>query len=308
MIDFAEHPLVETGWLAEHLADSGLLIVDMRWRGDGSGREVYQAGHIPGAIHLDWHRDLSWTDEHAVRDLLLPPERFAEVLGAAGIGDETCVVAYAENDHSGAARLWWALHFYGHNQVAVLNGGWTKWVAEGRAVSTDLPQPLPAKFTPHPHPNWLATADEIEHAMVKASPDVRLVDTRPPEQYRGHAIWTPHGSLFLPPGQDWIEVAGERVMRAGHVPGAVNMHASTNLNPVDWTYLPADQLRDKARKAGIKPEQRVITYCGVGISASLGLFALYLAGYRDVALYDASWEEWGTDPKRPVEGEGRDIS
>ena len=87
-------------------------------------------------------------------------------------------------------------------------------------------------------------------------------------------------------------------MRAGHIPGAVNIHASTNLNPFDWTYLPVEELQDKIQKASIEPEQRVITYCGVGISASLGLFSLYLAGYRDVALYDASWEEWGTDPKR----------
>jgi thiosulfate/3-mercaptopyruvate sulfurtransferase len=308
MIDFSEHPLVETEWLAEHLANSNLRIVDMRWRGDGSGREVYQGGHIPGAIHLDWQHNLNWTDERGVRDLLLPPERFASVMEAAGIGDDSLVVAYAEIDHSGAARLWWALHYYGHDQVAVLNGGWTKWVVEGRAVSTDVPQPLPAIFTPRPRPNWLATADEIEHTVIGTSPGVRLVDTRPPEQYSGHAIWTPHGSLFLPPGQNWIEVAGGRAMRAGHIPGALNMHASTNLNPFDWTYLPAEELRDKVRKAGIGLESRVITYCGVGISASLGLFALYLAGYRDVALYDASWEEWGTDPKRSVEGEGRDVS
>lgn len=175
-------------------------------------------------------------------------------------------------------------------------------------MSTDIPQPLPAIFTPHPHPNWLATADEIELAVNGASPGVRLVDTRPPEQYSGLAIWTPQGSLFLPTGQDWIEVVGGRVMRAGHIPGAVNKHASINLNPFDWTYLSADELRDKARKAGIEPGSRIITYCGVGISASLGLFALYLAGYRDVAHYDASWEEWGTDPKRPVESEGGDVS
>ncbi len=307
MINFSEQPLVETEWLAEHLSDSRLRLVDARWRGDGSGREVYLAGHIPGAVHLDWQCDLSWTDERGVRDLLLPPEQFAAAMSAAGIGNETLVVAYAETDHSGAARLWWALRYYGHDQVAVLNGGWTKWVAEGRAVSTVLPWPIPIKFNPRPRPNWLATADEIEHAVSEASPDVRLVDTRPPEQYHGYAIWTPHGSLFLPPEQNWIEVSNERVMRAGHIPGALNIHASTNLSPIDWTYLPLEDLRDKMRKAGIEPEQRVITYCGVGISASLGLFALYLAGYYDVALYDASWEEWGTDPKRLVKGVGDDV-
>jgi len=308
MINFSEHPLVGTDWLAEHLTDSNLRIVDMRWRGDGSGREVYQAGHIPGAIHFDWQRDLSWTDECGVRDLLLPPERFAAVMEAAGIDSDSLVLAYAETDHSGATRLWWALRYYGHDQVAVLNGGWTKWVAEGRVVGTEVPQPLPAIFTPRPRPNWLATADEIEHAVNEASPGVRLVDTRPPEQYSGQAIWTPYGSLFLPPGQSWIEVTGGRVMRAGHIPGAVNIHASTNLNPFDWTYLRVEELRDKMQKAGIEPEQRVITYCGVGISASLGLFSLYLAGYRDIALYDASWEEWGTDPKRLVEVVGKHDS
>jgi thiosulfate/3-mercaptopyruvate sulfurtransferase len=206
MIDFSEHPLIETDWLADHLTDSNLIIVDMRWRGDGSGREVYQAGHIPGAIHFDWHRDLTCTDERGVRDLLIPSEGFAEVMGKAGIDDNTQVLAYTETDHSGAARLWWALRYYGHDQVAVLNGGWTKWVAEGRVVNILLPQPIPTIFTPHPRHNWLATADEIERAVNKASQDEKLVDTRPPEQYSGYAIWTPRGSLFLPPGQHWIEV------------------------------------------------------------------------------------------------------
>ncbi len=143
MIDFSEHPLIETDWLADHLTDSNLRIVDMRWCSDGSGREVYQAGHISGSIHLDWQRDLNWMDERGVRDLLLPPERFAAVMEAAGIGSDSLVLAYAETDHSGAARLWWALRYYGHDQVAVLNGGWAKWVAEGRAVGTDVPQLLP---------------------------------------------------------------------------------------------------------------------------------------------------------------------
>lgn len=308
MIDFSDQPLVETEWLAKNLTDSNLRIVDMRWRGDGSGREVYEAGHIVGAIHLDWQRDLGWTDERGVRDLLLPPGRFGAVMDECGIGDEMRVVAYAETDHSGAARLWWALRYYGHDQVAVLNGGWTKWVAEGQEVSTAITQLLQASFTPRLRSNWLAEANEIEQAVNKSRPDVRLVDSRPPEQFKGRAIWTPHGSLFLAPVQDWIEVAGGRAMRAGHIPGAVNMHASTNLNPENWTFLPAEELRAMALKAGIEPEQRVITYCGVGISASLGLFALYLAGYRNLALYDASWEEWGTDPKCPVEVESKDIS
>ncbi len=308
MIDFSKHPLIETEWLANHLTESNLRIVDMRWRGDGLGREVYQTGHIPGAIHLDWHHDLNWTDERGVRDLLLPSERFAQVMGEVGIDDNTQVLAYADTDHSGAARLWWALRYYGHDQIAVLNGGWTKWFAERRKVSTSLVQPIKAIFTPRPRPRWLATADEIDRALNEANAGVKLVDTRPPEQYNGYAIWTPHGSQFLPTGQNEVEVSDNRMMRAGHIPGALNIHASTNLNPSDWTYLPLEELVEKFKKAGLMPEQRIITYCGVGISASLGLFSLYLAGYRDIALYDASWEEWGTDLTKLVERSSDNIS
>jgi thiosulfate/3-mercaptopyruvate sulfurtransferase len=301
MLDFVAQPLIEPTWLAAHLHDEDVRVVDARWRGDGTSRELYRQGHLPGAVHLDWQRDLSWTDGRGVGYLLLPSERFAAVMEAAGIGDRTRVVAYAETDHSGAARLWWALRYYGQEQVAVLNGGWTRWVAEGWPVETEMPYPAPATFTTHPRLQLLAIAREIEQALTGADASVRLVDTRPAEQYAGQAIWTPHGSLFLPSGQSWMALPDGRVMRGGHIPGAVHLHASRLLHPVDWTYLPRESLRALARGAGLEPEQRIITYCGSGISASLGLFALYLAGYRDLALYDASWEEWGTDPALPVE-------
>ena len=300
MLDFVVHPLVEPSWLAAHLTDSDLRVIDARWRGDGTGRELYRQGHLPGAVHLDWQHDLSWTDERGVGYLLLPPERFAAVMEAVGIGDRTRVVAYAETDHSGAARLWWALRSYGHDQVAVLNGGWTRWVAERLPVETQVSQPAPVAFTPRRRPQWLAQAREIEQALLRADARVRLVDTRPVEQYAGQALWTPHGSLFLPPGQSWMALPDGRVMRGGHIPGAVHLHASRLLNSVEWTYLPRESLRALARGAGLEPEQRVITYCGSGISASLALFALHLAGYRDIALYDASWEEWGTNLALPV--------
>jgi thiosulfate/3-mercaptopyruvate sulfurtransferase len=299
MIDLAQQPLVETDWLAAHLDDPHLRIVDARWRGDGSGCRLYRSGHIRGAVHVDWRLDLGYTAD-GVRDRLLPGEWFAAMMRALGVGDETRVVAYAETDYSGAARLWWALRYYGHAQVAVLNGGITKWLAEGRSLDRDVPLPDPARFTPRPQPRLLATAAEIEQALADPRSDVRLVDTRPIEQYHGEAVWTPLGSLYLPPGQTWVEVDGRR-MRGGHIPGAIHLHATRNFNPDDWTYLPADQLREQARAAGIEPGDRVITYCGVGISASAGLFALHLAGQQDIALYDASWEEWGTDPSRPIE-------
>jgi thiosulfate/3-mercaptopyruvate sulfurtransferase len=299
VLNLTEHPLVETDWLAAHLDDPDLRVVDARWRGDGSGRRLYLAGHIAGAVHLDWDLDLSYTSG-GLPNLLLPADRFAAVMAAAGIGDGMPVVAYADTDHSGAARLWWALRYYGHDQVAVLNGGMTKWGAEGRPLSTAPPAPRPAHFTPRPRPDMLATAADVGQALADPGAAAHLVDTRPHEQYAGRAIWTPGGSLYLPPGQDWVGLEG-RVIRGGRIPGAVHLHASANLDPHDWTYLPPERLRERAQAAGLDPERRVITYCGVGISASLGLFALYLAGFRNLALYDASWVEWGSDPARPVE-------
>lgn len=305
MLDLSANPLVETAWLAEHLSDERVRVVDARWRGDGTSRALYQQGHLPGAVHLDWQRDLSWTDERGVGYLLLSPEPFAAVMELAGIGDQTRVVAYADMDYSGAARLWWALRYYGHEQVAVLNGGWDRWTAEGRQVSAEESRPpglTRARFTPRPLSRLLATSSEIEQSLDKADNTVRLVDTRPAEQFAGRAIWTPLGSRFLPPGQSEIALSDRRVMRGGHIPGAVHQHASQFLNPVDWTYWPRETLQAIAHNAGLKPEQRIITYCGSGISASLALFALHLAGFGDVALYDASWEEWGTNPAFPIEG------
>jgi thiosulfate/3-mercaptopyruvate sulfurtransferase len=298
MLDLSHQPLVEAAWLADHLTEPTLRIVDLRWRSDGSGHDLYRAGHIPGAVHLDWQQDLADTRD-GIRYLLLPPERFAAVMSAAGIGDETRVVAYAETDHSGATRLWWALKYYGHEQVAVLNGGLNQWLSEAHPLTTHTDHPPPAQFTARPQPNWLVTAAEIEQNLNL--PGTCLVDTRPPEQFAGRAMWTPEGSLYLPVGQDWVEVDG-RMMRSGRIPGAISQVAAHNLEPADnWRFLSPERLQQRARAAGIQPEQQVIAYCGSGNSATLGLFALYLAGYRNLALYDASWEEWGTGPDHPIE-------
>jgi thiosulfate/3-mercaptopyruvate sulfurtransferase len=187
--------------------------------------------------------------------------------------------------------------------VAVLDGGLNKWQAEERPLAAGAAPPIDrrAHFTVRPQPEWLATGDEIQQALADAHSEVALVDSRPFEQYAGQAVWTPHGSRYLAPSAPTIDIGARGPMRSGHIPTAVHLHASANLDPITWTYLPPEVLRARVEAAGVQPAQRVITYCGVGISASLGLFALYLAGYRNVALYDASWEEWGTDPNRPIE-------
>lgn len=300
--DFEEWPLVESDWLANHLSDPRVQIVDTRWRGDGSGAEKYRRGHIPGAVNLDWHNDLN----HSVRsinDLLLPPDKFAEVMARNGIGNDSLVIAYADQDYSGAVRLWWALRLYGHEQAAVLNGGFDKWTAENRQISQEIPLPKRAKFVPDPQPDWLATVFDVAQSINEQDSNVCLVDTRPLEQYRGKAVWTPMGSRYLSEDEGWILISNQK-MRSGRIPGAKHLESSGNLDPTNnWTFLTPKDLRRRALNEGIGEEQRVITYCGVGISASMGLFSLYLAGYRNLSLYDASWSEWGTDPKRPVEKE-----
>jgi thiosulfate/3-mercaptopyruvate sulfurtransferase len=303
MIDFLERPLVETDWLAAHIDNPDLKIIDARWRGDGtSSQDLYRAGHIPGAVHLDWELDIAWTDQAGLRYMLLPPDRFGAVMSRAGIENTSRIVVYSDYDYSGSTRLWWALKYYGHEQVAVLNGGWTKWQSENRPVEVENPTPVPGPpFTCKVQPGWRATADEIQHSINRSDSRTRLVDTRPPEQFAGKAVWTPPGSRYLSEEASQIEIGARKPMRAGHIPGAVNITSSTNLDPADWTYLPAPLLRQKALDNGIEPDHRIITYCGVGISASLGLFSLYLAGFRNLALYDASWEEWGTAPGFPVE-------
>jgi thiosulfate/3-mercaptopyruvate sulfurtransferase len=182
-----------------------------------------------------------------------------------------------------------------------------RWQAEGRPLETGAAPlvPAPVHFTPRPQSQWLATADEIQQALEAASGEVALVDTRPLEQYVGQAVWTPPGSHYLVSGDTTADIGARGPMRAGHIPTAVHLHASLNLDPTTWTYLPPEVLRARVEAVGVQPAQRVITYCGVGISASLGLFSLYLAGYRNLALYDGSWEEWGTDPNRAIDTEGR---
>ncbi len=288
--------LVDTEWLAEHFEDPALVIVDMCWREDGSARVRYDAGHIPGAVFLDWATDI--VDPNGrFAFMLAPPERFAEAMERCGIGDDTAVVAYADAFGSGPFRLWWACGVYGHDNVSVLDGGLDKWLAEGRPLSAEPARRRAVTWTPVNGPSARLIADATD--VVAASDDARaaVLDSRPPEQFRGEAVWFETGAV--PAGPNGIARTPRGDVRAGRVPWAANVPA-TSLYRSNFTMKGPAELCELFAAAGATPEGRVITLCGVGISASAVLFALTRAGFNDASLYDASWEEWGRDPDLPV--------
>lgn len=276
------HPhLVSTEWLAAHLDDATVRIVDIRGHVLPASapkphyfnhRADYDAAHLPGAVFVDWVQEITDPDSphHAQ---IASPERFAAVMGRLGIGAGTFVVAYDDAGGMFAARLWWALHYYGHKAVAVLDGGWQKWLAEGRPTTAEPPQITSTVFHAVPQPGWRMTADE-----VAARGERPLIDVRTPEEYTGKA---------------------SRAARAGHIPGAVNIPRG-GLLAADGTLLPPEQLREIFAAGGIEGDH-AITYCNGGVSASYGLLALKVAGIGDsAAVYDGSWKEWGDDPNRPL--------
>jgi thiosulfate/3-mercaptopyruvate sulfurtransferase len=286
--------LASTEWLADHLGDPDLVVVDMRWREDGSARSRYERGHIPGATYLDWSADIVDADG-PVAFTIADPEQFGSAMEAHGIGDESHVVAYADGMGSGPYRLWWACRLYGHDIVRVLDGGLDKWLREGRPLSADPVTPRRARWTLNPSIEVVATGEDVVTAV--ASPRARVLDSRPPEQFRGEFVWFETGPVAVDP--DGIARTPRGEIRAGHIPGARNVPYASLYRP-DFTMKAPEELRELLAAADVDRSAKAITYCGCGISASALLFALKRAGVEDAALYDASWEEWGRDPQRPV--------
>jgi thiosulfate/3-mercaptopyruvate sulfurtransferase len=285
------HFLVETPWLADHLNDSQIRIVDMRGyvltvEQDGiqkaqyvGARKEYEQEHIPGAVYIDWTRDIVDPNDD-VEAQIAPPAQFAEVMAKLGIGDQHLVVAYDAHPASQfATRLWWALRYYGHEQVVVLNGGFPKWKREQRPVTNILPSYPPATFTPKVQPQLRATAEDVLSSLGEQG--VILLDVRDHGQYTG-AIVRGHG-------------------RPGHIPGALNIPREEFINPADATFRSNEQLTQIFTQAGVKPEQHVIAYCNGGVAATTALFSLAMLGYPNLTNYDGSWNEWGIREDLPTE-------
>lgn len=283
--------LAETTWLVAHLQDPDLRVVDMRGyvrtvEQNGvqeahyvGARDEYEQAHIPGAIYIDWTSDI--VDAHdSVEAQIAPAGQFAQVMGDLGIGDQHMVVVYDAHPASQfATRLWWALKYYGHEQVVVLNGGLAKWKRENLPLTDTIPDYPPATFTPVVHPELRATAEDVLKSL--GQPDVTLIDARDRGQYTG--------ALVRKPG------------RPGHIPGALNIPREEIMDPTTGTFRSNEELAQVFANAHVLPQQHVVAYCNGGVAATTVLFSLAMLGYPSLTNYDGSWNEWGARRDLPVE-------
>lgn len=274
-------PIISTAELAERLSDAGCFVADCRFElsDRGAGRAAWESGHIPGAVHVDLERDLS-TPVTAVsgRHPLPHPDAFAHTLSRLGISGDTDVVCYDAGNGAFAARLWWMLRWAGHDAVAVLDGGFAAWVAEGRPVSREAPPPRPpARFIARPRPDMVVDAAGVASALARGE---TLVDVRGAERFAGKA--------------EPIDAV------AGHVPGALNLPFADNL-AADGRFLePAGLAALWQARTGSRTGRAPICMCGSGVTACQGLLALEAAGIAGGRLYAGSWSEWIRDPARGV--------
>lgn len=288
--DLAATDLVSTDWLAGRLdrddvrAVDATVVLDLDTWAANSGRRAYDAGHVPGAVFVDLIGELSDPAGDAglppgVRTYRLPSaDRFAAAMERHGIGDGTAVVAYDTTNGMWAARLWWMLRLFGHERVAVLDGGWAAWQAEGRPVSTAAPAPAPARFTARLQRRLLATKEEVE-AAVRDGGGTCLVHALTPALFRGEE------QAALP--------------RPGRIPGSRNVPFA-ELYDETGRMRPAAELRARFADVLADDPRRVVTYCGAGIAAAADALALARLGV-EAAVYDGSLVEWASDPSLPME-------
>ncbi|HEX2980880.1 MAG TPA: sulfurtransferase [Anaerolineaceae bacterium] len=272
--------LISTDELAVNLGNPDWVIVDCRFdlAKPDWGRADYGQGHIPGAVYAHLNEDLSGpVTEHTGRHPLPDPQKFRTTLSRLGIARDKQVVCYDTNGGAYAVRLWWMLRLYGHDRVAILDGGWQKWREEQRPETTGIEHNDYADFVGEPQQNWILTVTDVER--LRFDPSYRLIDARAPQRYRGEI--------------EPIDTA------AGHIPGALNRFHGDNLSP-DGTFKPAEQLRQEyaALLDGFDPA-KVVVYCGSGVTSIHDLLAMELAGYPGAKVFIGSWSEWIRDPKRP---------
>ena len=273
--------IVTTEWLAKHLSDPDLRVVDGTWHMPHLKREPraeFEAAHVPGAVFFD-------IDATADRTTTLPhmlptAEQFGAAVGALGIGNGDRVVVYDVRGVVSAARVWWTFRAFGHDAIAVLDGGLRAWRAEGRPVESGPGRPTPRPFTARRRPELVRDVEAMRANIGTRA--AQVLDARS----AGEAAGT--------------EPEPRAGLRGGHIPGSLNLPYETLYRP-DGTLKPPDELRGIVTAAGIDLGRPVVTTCGSGVTASVLALALYLIGRHDVAVYDGSWSEWGSRSDTPVE-------
>lgn len=267
------HPeiLADVSWVANHLDDPAVQIIDAREPLQGS---LYETGHIPGALFVDVFSDLCCPSK------IMDAKSFEELMGKLGIGDNTTVVVYDTDGGLWAARVWWALRYYGHKDAKMLNGGLQAWVQAGKSLQMETPVVTPAIFNAEVQPQWIATMDDVKKAVE--DPQIVILDALTRPNYTGDLI---------------------QYERPGHIATALSFPAPDTLDPVMRTILPPGDLSRMFARLGLDPEKRVIVYCGGGIYSAHALFVLYLMGFDRVGLYDGSLTEWTQNSSNPMEVE-----
>jgi thiosulfate/3-mercaptopyruvate sulfurtransferase len=274
------HPekLVETEWVAEHLNDANVRMVE-------SDEDVllYDVGHVPGAVKIDWVQDLN---DPVKRDYI-DRAHFEQLMSKAGIGNDTRVIFYGDKNNWWACYALWVFQLFGHTNTAVMNGGRQKWIDEGRALSKDVPS-YPAtryKAVDRDDHTIRAFRDDVLEHIEKNLP---LVDVRSPQEYSGELLHMPG-------------YPQEGALRGGHVPGAKSLPWAKNVTE-KATFKAPDELRRLYEPLGVTPDRDIIAYCRIGERSSLTWFVLtYLLGYPNVRNYDGSWTEWGNLVGAPIE-------
>ncbi|MER3404762.1 MAG: sulfurtransferase [Chloroflexota bacterium] len=272
--------LVATQWVADHLNDPAVRIVE-----SDEDPLLYAAGHIPGAVQVDWARDLN----DPLRRDYLDRERFEQLMSRLGIANDTTVVLYGDKNNWWATYAYWVFQLFGHTRAKIMDGGRLKWEREGRPLTREVPSYPPTQYRAPERDDTCIRAFR-DQVMKHIEARLPLVDVRSPQEYTGERLHMP-------------EYPNEGALRGGHIPGAKNVPWARAVNPEDGTFKSAEELRKiYLEEQGLKPDDDVIVYCRIGERSSHTWFVLTnLLGFKKVRNYDGSWTEWGNLVGAPIE-------